>query len=119
MGNRVAGIAYVKIDGEQFDVKGGLELPISDMERATIMGLSGPAGYSEKATEPYTKVTAIFGASFPIDKVRTGTDMTVTSELPNGKVYTLSGAFLRGTTSVKGDDGEIELDFGGMKGIWQ
>jgi molecular chaperone DnaJ len=37
--------------------------------------------------------------------------MTVTSEFPNGKVYTLSGAYQVGEPSAKGDDGTIELEF--------
>lgn len=116
---RTAGISYIKVDGEQLEVKGGVECPLSDLKRETIMGLSGPAGFKETALEPYTKLTAIFTPGFPIDKIKNGTDMTITSELANGKTYTLSGAYLRGETAVKGDEGEVELDFGGKKGIWQ
>ena len=119
MANRVAGICYVKVDGDQFDVEGGVECPLSDLKRETVMALAGPAGFKETALEPYVKLTAIFGPSFPIDKVKSSTDMTVTAEMANGKVYTLSGAFLRGETPVKGDEGKVELDFGGKKGIWQ
>ena len=45
--------------------------------------------------------------------------MTITAELANGKVYTLSGAWLEGETSAKGDDGTVDLEFAGLKGIWQ
>lgn len=119
MAKRVAGICYIKVDGEQLEVSGGIEVPLVDVKRETVMGLAGPAGFKETALEPFVKVAVIFMPAFPLEKLRTNTDMTVTSELANGKVYTLSGAFIKGDPSVKGEDGTVELEFGGSKGIWQ
>lgn len=119
MAKRVAGICYIKADGEQFEVSGGVECPLMDVKRETVMGLAGPAGLKETALEPYTKLQAIFMPNFPLDKLRTSTDMTVTTEMPNGKVYTLQGAFVKGEPAAKGDDGTVELEFGGTKGQWQ
>jgi hypothetical protein len=119
MGKRVAGIAYIKVDGMQLEVQGGVEAPISDKERETVKGLTGTAGFKETALTPYVKVNAIFRDDFPMAAVAANTDMTVTAEFPNGKVYTLSGAYLVGDSSAKADDGTIELSFEGMKGIWQ
>jgi Phage tail tube protein len=119
MAKRVAGICYVKVDGEQLEVSGGVEAPIVDVMRETVMGLNGPAGYKETSLEPYVKLSAIFVPTFPLDKLREGIDMTITAEMANGKVYTLSGAFLKGEPSAKGEDGTVELEFGGSKGIWQ
>jgi hypothetical protein len=116
---RVAGICYIKVDGEQLEVSGGVEVPLSDTMRETVMGVAGSAGYKETAQRPFTKVSAINVPGFPIDKITKGTDMTVTTEMPNGRVYTLSGAFLEGEAIVKADDGIIELEFGGKKGQWQ
>lgn len=119
MAKRVAGICYIKVDGAQLEVSGGIEVPLVDVKRETVMGLSGPAGLKETALEPYVKVSAIVGADFPYDTLRTNTEMTVTAELANGKVYTLSGAFIKGEPSVKGDEGTVELEFGGKRGQWQ
>lgn len=119
MGKRVAGTCYIKVDGEQLEVAGGVECPILDVKRETVMGVTGPAGYKETALRPYVKVNTVFVAGFPLEKLRNGTDMTVTAELSNGNVYTLSGAFVEGEPAAKTDDGTIELEFGGSKGIWQ
>ena len=119
MAKRVAGICYIKVDGEQLEVSGGVEAPIVELKRETVMGLSGPAGLKETALEPYIKVTAIFMPGFPKDTLRTNTEMTVTAEMANGKVYTLSGAFVKGEPSAKGEDGTVELEFGGKRGQWQ
>lgn len=116
---RVAGICFFKVDGEQLELKGSLECPITDTNRETVMGLSGVAGFKETARAPFVKGSFIFVPNFPLDKLNTGTDMTITAELANGKVYTLSGAYLVGEPNAKGDDGEVELEFNGTKGIWQ
>lgn len=119
MAKRVAGICFIKVDGEQLEVSGGVEAPITDLKRETVMGLSGPAGIKETALEPFIKVTAIFMPDFPMETLRTNTEMTVTAEMANGKVYTLSGAFVKGEPSAKGEDGTVELEFGGKRGQWQ
>lgn len=116
---RVAGICYFKLDGEQLEIKGSLECPLSSLTREEVMGLSGVAGYKENAMAPYIKGTFIFTPNFPIEKVAAGTDMTITAELANGKTYVLSGAFLVGNSPVKGDEGDVDLEFKGIKGSWQ
>ena len=87
--------------------------------REAVMSLSGVAGYKETAIKPFVKLSANFTPDFPLDLVRNNTEMTITAELANGKVYTLSGAWLEGETSAKGDDGTVDLEFAGLKGIWQ
>jgi hypothetical protein len=47
------------------------------------------------------------------------TNGTVTAELAGGKVYTLTGAYLEGETTTNGEDGETELEFSGVSGIWR
>ena len=117
--SRVAGTCYIKVDGEQLEVSGSVEVPLSETNRETVMASGGAVGYKETAQRPFTKGTFIFVPGFPIEKVAKGTDMTVTTELPNGKVYTLSHAWLEGEATVKADDGTIDMEFSGKKGLWQ
>lgn len=119
MARRVAGVCYIKVDGDQLEVKGGLECTVGDVTRESVMSTRGVAGYKETKRAPSTKLTAIFTPDFPLEKLTEGTDMTITSEFANGKVHVLSGAFLVGETTAKGEDGEVELEFEGTKGIWQ
>lgn len=116
---KVAGTCYFKVDGAQLEVSGGVEVPLLDVKRETVMGSNGPAGYKETALRPYIKLTAIFTPEFPVSMLQSATDMTATAELANGMVYTLSGAFVEGEPSAKNDDGTIDLEFGGLKGIFQ
>ncbi len=110
---------YVKIDGEQLEVSGGFECPGMMLKREAVMSLNGVVGYKETAIKPYVKMTAIFVPEFPLATLQNNTDMTLTVELANGKVYTLSGAWVENEAPAKGDDGTIELEFTGKKGIWQ
>ena len=119
MGKRVAGPCFCKVDGDQLEVKGRMECTVGDVTREAVLSTRGVVGIKETVRTPSVKLTAIFMPDFPIDKLTTGTDMTITAELANGKVYTLSGAFMVGEPTAKGEDGEIDLEFNGTKGIWQ
>lgn len=115
MGQKVAGTCYVKADGAQLVITGGCESPMMDKKRETVV----PGYYKEEDLAPYIKVTAVHTPDFPLKKLSDGTDMTVTCEYKNGSVYVLSGAYIVGEPSSKGDDGTIELEFNGTKGVWQ
>ena len=120
MGLRVAGICYVKVDGSQLEVKGGIECPVSSLSREAVMALSGVAGYKEIAKRPFVKVSAIVTPDFPLSQLQAGTNMTITAEMSNGKVYTLAGAWMEGDgNDVNGEEGTIELEFSGISGFWQ
>lgn len=115
MGEKVAGTAYVKVDGEQLTITGGAEAPLMKVKRESVY----PGFYKEEELAPYLKMTALMPQGFPIKKLENGRDMTVTCEFNNGRVYVLSGAFIVDEPSFKGDDGTLELQFDGVKGSWQ
>ncbi|WP_042956582.1 phage tail tube protein [Pseudomonas brassicacearum] len=115
MGQKVAGTAYVKVDGAQLTISGGAEAPLMNVKRETVY----PGYYKEEPLAPYLKMTTIFEQGFPIKALVNGRDMTVTCEFNNGRVYVLSGAYLVDEPSLKGDDGTVELQFDGIKGSWQ
>jgi len=115
MGQPVAGTVYVKADGVQFSVTGGVECPLSTVKRESIL----PGLYKEEDRTPYVKVDAVFERDFPIAKLQSATSMTVTVEFKNGRVYVLSEAYLVGEPAVAGDDGKAALEFNGRSGRWQ
>lgn len=119
MGQKIAGTCYVKIDGDQLLLKGGIEVPINKVKREIVMANNKPAGFKETPQEPYIKGTFIMGLGFPLAKLRDSTEMTITAELVNGTVYTLSQAWLDGEATLKTEDGEIDMEFKGMDGVFQ
>lgn len=115
MGQKVAGTAYVKVDGSQLTINGGGEAPLMDVKRETVV----PGFFKEEDVAPWVKFTAVHTPDLDIKKLVNGTDMTVTVEFKNGRVYVLAGAYLVDEPSSKSDDGSIELQFDGIKGTWQ
>lgn len=116
---RIAGTCYIKVDGDQLEVSGGVSFPIVTATREAVLGSSGPVGYKETLTAPYIKVTAIGVTSLPLEKFRDAVGMTVTAETASGRTYTLSEAFVAGEPEFNGEDGTVELEFRGSKGILQ
>lgn len=119
MGRKVAGVCFIKADDVQFEVEGGVEVPLSKTMREPVESLSNESGhFSEKGMIPFVKLTSIADPGIDIDKITNATDLTVTAELANGWIYTLTEAYLSGDNTVKGDEGKIDLQFNGRKGIW-
>lgn len=119
MAKRIAGTAYIKADGKQFEVMGSLECPLTNTTKSPVMGLAGVVGYKEIAKEPYIKFDAGFVADFPINDLQNMTNGVITAELANGKVYTLTGAFLSGDeNTADAEEGKAGLYFSGTHGIW-
>lgn len=117
---KVAGTCYLKVDGDQLELKSeaGIEAPLFDKTRETVMGQSGVAGFKETDKMPFIKGTFIVNPNFPLEKLNDSSDMTVTAEFKTGKTYTLSGAYVVGDANYNSDTGEVELEFNGTKGIW-
>ena len=118
MGKKVAGTCYVKANAQQITITGGVECPLMPVKRANVMASGGSAGYSETAQEQYVKVTALKVPGSDLKAITEATDLTVTVEYANGDVYTLSDAWVQGEPAQKGDDGTVELEFGGLRGSW-
>ena len=55
MGKKVAGTVYVKVDGGQLTVSGGVECPLMDKKRESV----APGYYKEEDLTPYVKLSAI------------------------------------------------------------
>lgn len=115
MGQKVAGTCYVKVDGSQLTITGGMEAPLSKVKRESIV----VGHYKEEDLIPYLSVEAVKTADFPRDKLVNGTNMTVTGEFADGSVYVLSGAYVVDEAKVTGDDAKVALKFEGIQGDWQ
>lgn len=115
MGQKVAGTCYVKVDGQQLEITGGCEAPLSKFKRETIV-----KGYfKEEDTVPFLKVDAVKTPGVDWPKIADGSDMTVTCEFKDGSTYVLTGAYVVGDLNVTADDGKVAIEFNGREGDWQ
>lgn len=115
---RISGICYIKVNGEQLSLNGSLTCTMNTVTREAVMGSTGVAGFSETPVAPTISGTFNVGSDFPIDTLMQTTDMTVTAELANGMVFTLSEAFVSGEAQYSPSDGTVSLTFTGVKGNW-
>lgn len=115
MGQKVAGTCYIKVDGSQLIITGGVEAPLSKVKRETI----APGFFKEEDRIPFLKVDAVKVPGFPFEKITNGTNMTVTAEFKDGSSYVLSGAYTVDDVNVTADDGKVSLNFEGSSGDWQ
>lgn len=120
MGKKIAGICYIKADDIQFEVEGSVECPLSATIREPVESLSNETGnFSEKGVAQYVKLSALLDPDLDLEKLTSSTELTVTAELANGWVYTLTEAYLSGDASAKGEEGKVDLTFSGRKGVWK
>jgi hypothetical protein len=110
---RIAGVVYFKIDGEQLECTGSLQVPLNSVVRESVMGQTKMAGFKETLRAGFIAGTFSFDGEFNVEKVTESTELTITAELANGKTYVLSNAFLVDESDVANDDGTVELRFEG------
>lgn len=115
---RIAGTTYFKVDGTQLSLTGGIEVPLNQAVKESIVGLDGSNDYKETTRAPYIKGTFKVPKDFPISKLAAGDDMTCTTELANGLVYVLKGAWLEGEANLNAEDGTADLQFNGKEGFF-
>lgn len=114
MSNRIAGVAYWKVDGVQLAVRGNLEVMPSRQERAGIAGQDAVHGYSELPVVPYIsgEVSLLEGTS--VEDIDAVTDATITAELANGSIYVLRNAWRAERSTINSREGQFAVRFEGL-----
>lgn len=118
MAKRIAGTAFVKVNGRQLELEGKLEAPLTSTVREMKAGSAGVVGFKESVRIPYIKGGFFVPPGFPLEEVRSATDVVVTADFANGMTYVLSGACVVGEPSLGSDEGTTELEWNGDQGKW-
>ncbi|MEY9179720.1 hypothetical protein ACVWZM_000795 [Bradyrhizobium sp. USDA 4501] len=115
MGVPIAGTAFLKVDGNQYPLKGAFTVSMSMVERTGIAGQDRVHGYQELPRVPYIEgdVSTLPGLS--LEAIERITDATVTAELINGTVYTLRSAWCRSAFEINTRDGQFRVRFEGVQ----
>lgn len=116
---KIAGTCFFKVDGQQLSLTGGIEVPMNTNVRDDVIGMAGDVDYKEAWRSPYVKGTFKVPKGFPVDKITTSDQMTITAELANGMVYVLSTAWLHGEANHNVEEGTADLEFHGEDGGYQ
>ena len=109
------GIAYLKADGQQFALRGNLNVGVPDVERESIVGQDGVHGYVEKPVAPYIEGDLTDSGGLSVEQIAAIRDATVTAELVNGKVYVLREAWVTTAIAINTAEGSMNVRFEGMR----
>jgi len=115
--NRLAGIAYLTVDGKSFMLAGDFTYMPSAVARETLVGQDRVHGYSEKPVAGFISGTIRDAGGLSVGDINAMTDVTVVGELANGKtvigrnmwtVDTQEVATTEGTFAVKWEGFSVE-----------
>jgi hypothetical protein len=112
--NRIAGVAYVFVDGRQYPLRGNLTVSIDTIEREGVAGMDGVHGFIEKPRVPFIEGDFSDIGQLSLIQLQNMVDVTVTAELANGKVYVLRNAWTSTAREFKAAEGQATVKWEGM-----
>lgn len=110
----VGGIAFFKINGLQYQLRGELEIQPNTTENEWIANQDGTQVFTQKAVTPYMQLKVSDDQGLSVQALNAAEGVTVTAELANGKVYTLQQAAQWGEVKLDTVKGEITFKIGGV-----
>jgi len=115
--NRVAGLMFVKVDGDQLPLgEGTVTLGIVPATREGVAGLSGPVGYKETPRVQHMEFECRTRGDLDVQALHDlGDGLTVVAECANKQVWSLGDAWLAGEPDPDVGEGTVTLRFEGMR----
>jgi hypothetical protein len=114
MAQRIAGIAFLKVDGQLYPLRGNFTVSPSALERAGIAGQDYVHGYSELPRVPYIEGDVSLDPALSMVDVEAITQSTITAELANNKTYVLREAWCRSALELNTREGQTRIRFEGV-----
>jgi hypothetical protein len=115
--NRIAGVAYLKVDGEQIELKGSFKYQINTVKREPLVGQSGVVGFKEMPAAPHIAGEVFDMPGTRVRRLEDIVDATVQLELANGKTIVLRGAWWEDASEVDTEGGSYPVKFCGLEGF--
>jgi hypothetical protein len=114
MGKRIAGIAYVKANGDQYPLRGGFTVSPSPTEREGLAGQDYVHGYKELPRVPSISGDISMTPELSLERLQNMTDVTITAELASGHVYVLRNAWTKSAFEINTADGQVAVVWEGL-----
>jgi hypothetical protein len=114
MGQRIAGIAFLKVDGDFYPLRGNFTVSPSPIERTGIAGQDYVHGFSELPRVPYIEGDVSLVPNLSVEQLSQITNATITAELANGMVYVLQEAWTRAAFELNTREGQTRVRFEGI-----
>ncbi len=114
--NRIAGVAYLKVDGRQISIRGKWKTNILPTKREGIAGQDGVHGYKEMPRVPSMQGDASYVDGMLVEDLTKIVNATITLELANGKTHVLRNAWWADESEVDTEEGSFPVKFEGLSG---
>lgn len=111
---RIAGVAFVFVDGRQYPLRGNLTISIDTIEREGVAGQDSIHGFIERPRVPWIEGDFSDLAGLSLKALEQMCDVTVTAELANGKSYVLRNAWTSTPREFNAADGQATVRWEGM-----
>lgn len=113
---RIAGVAFLRVDGRQYALRGNLTVSIDGQEREGIAGQDGVHGYIERPRVPFIEGDFSDIAGLSLSEFANQRNVTVQADLANGKRYLLRNAWTSTARELNTADGQVTVRWEGMAG---
>jgi hypothetical protein len=113
--NRLAGIAYLSVDGQSYMLAGDLTYSVSRISRETLIGQDRIHGYSEKPHAGFISGTFRDAGSLTVANFNAMTNVTVTCELANGKTIIGRNMWTVEAQEIKTAEGTFDVKWEGIQ----
>ncbi|EBV5082437.1 phage tail protein [Salmonella enterica subsp. enterica serovar Minnesota] len=114
--NRLAGTAYVTVNGLTIMVAGEFKYSPSTFKRESLSGMDGIHGYKESYTPPYISCKVRDSGGTSVADFNGQTDVSLVVELANGKTIIGSNLWTVETQEVDSGEATFEVRWEGMSG---
>jgi hypothetical protein len=112
--NRLAGTAFISVDGQTYMLAGDLGYSPSGVTRETLAGQDRVHGYSEKPKQGSISATLRDAGGLSVKSFNAMTNVTVTLELANGKTVLGRNMWTVEAQEVKTAEGTFEVKWEGF-----
>jgi hypothetical protein len=114
MAQRIAGVAFLKVDGAMYPLKGNFTVSPSALERAGISGQDYVHGFSEMPRVPFIEGDVSLIPALSMTAVEGIVNSTITAELANGRNYVLQQAWCKSALELNTREGQTRIRFEGV-----
>lgn len=111
---RVAGIAYLKVDGRQLETSGEFTINPGQPKREGKLGTARIAGFKEEPQIPMIEGKLVLTRDLSLLDITKITEATVSVVAPNGATYVLREAWFSGEGTYTTGEGEVAVKFEGV-----
>jgi len=114
MAQRIAGIAFLTVGGNQMALRGNFVVSPSPVERTMLAGQDGVHGFQELQRVPYIEGDLSTMPGMFLEDLLADTDVTVIAQLANKMQYILTQATCKGGFENQTRDGQVRVRWEGV-----